>query len=443
MRATQVAAKEEEARDLRTMAALILASRASERLDEPKVALVHARNAHAAMPHHWLAKIELGRQYAAAGAAEAALDLAGEAFWLRPDSLHRIRRDNRFRALGGALDRFERELHKEVVEQAERVFAVERAALELIASLDATSPALVSRPVSSVLDGNAAPRTIFPLVQAMRDSTRASLTALQQYGVALLTAHDTFAWQGHAGLSDVTREAIRTARDSGAAQVKELDASYAALQEEAQEADARRRRLGQTAAFLVLGSFTLVWMMAYASSASAVTYFMLALIFGGLALVLWREWKNASTASEAANARSAGLRQQLASAEAAHASAADAWTRYSSERETLRSRVNCFCALVNAFEREAGKRLSLAPAVAARRQDVAADAIRRVSSNPNSSDHAAGDCAPTLLPPALASLLPAPSLPLADHWFGRRIHTPKGGSALSRAAAYFPPSRAA
>jgi hypothetical protein len=438
LRATQVAAKEEdEAQALRTMAALILASRASERLHEPKVALVHARNAYAAMPYHWLANIELGRQHAASGAAEAALDLATKAFWLRPDCLHRIRHDDRFRALDGVLDRFQRGLHKEVVEQADRVFAVERAAVDLVVSLSAASPPLVSRPVSTTSDGKGDLRTILTLVEATRESARASLTALHQCGVALLRTHDAFEWQGHAGLNEVTGEAIRTARDRGAAHVRELDASCAASLAEAQMTATRRQAVELTAAVIVLGIVAVIWMM-NTFRAGPGTYFWFGVIFVGLGLVLSAAWKHASNASRVANATLLDVRQKLESAAAAHASAAQAWTQYSAERATLRSWIDYFCTLVNAFEREAGKRLSLSPAVAMHRQDAAADAIFRVPSNPNSTDQAALESAPSLLPPALASLLPAPSLPLADQWFGRRIPTREGRKVLSRAAAYFP-----
>jgi tetratricopeptide (TPR) repeat protein len=92
--------------ELQAMACRIIAVRASERLGEPDLAMKYAKDAHEDMPHHWMAKLEYGRQLALAGNKKDALDKAGEVFWLRPDLIRQIQRDASYRALGKDFEQF-------------------------------------------------------------------------------------------------------------------------------------------------------------------------------------------------------------------------------------------------------------------------------------------------------------------------------------------------
>ena len=124
-----------ERQRLAIMACYHVAAHASDQLDERDVAIGYARQAHAAMSHHWRAKTELGHFLALSGSNQEALDYAKQAFSLRPESITVIERDLAYRALGRDFDAFLSSLQKALVEDTEQLFAVENEVRQLATNL--------------------------------------------------------------------------------------------------------------------------------------------------------------------------------------------------------------------------------------------------------------------------------------------------------------------
>ena len=170
-RCARVAERTPDAPDLAGMGALVLAARANERLRDPEAALAAARAAYDAASHHWLAKLELGRQCALSGLDDEAMKYANEAFWVRPDCILRIRRDSAYSTLGPRVERLWEELRESVAREEKRIVDLERSCEWLVEQVGrSTAVTLVAAPEPPA--GEKGPRLgILALVRACRLST--------------------------------------------------------------------------------------------------------------------------------------------------------------------------------------------------------------------------------------------------------------------------------
>jgi len=420
----RIAAREENERQLETMACYVLAARASERLGDLEEAKSYAKRAHDDMPYHWMAKLEYGRQLIFAGEKGPALELLDEAFWLRPDSLRHARRDVAYRSLTSDFDRFLQTLKGTVKQKTQIIEYVESRiqdfAKQMAIREDSDESARTQRDEH---------RTIFQLVNAGRSAGESSFQMLQQCAKKISTDAVSFEFDQFKGLTPEIKECIEEKIETAKMSVADL------VQQERQAKQAAKEIEEQESTLLLIGAcvgggLVIILMIAvyFASTEIAVIVVVM------LGLGIWTAWQVHQTL-EAKKSKSFQDFQR------AHLHLTQAKSGSDALRETLhlfestdvmvRTNVETFCDLVDEFERAVLGSVALSPVVPIERKG--SHDVGRVNATKAVSPGMVTDDA--LLPNELRYLREA-SNAKTKYWIGRRVRSGEIET-LSRSAAYF------
>ena len=427
LRCARVAAQREDGPDLASMASLILAARASERLYDREGALQYAKAAHDETPFHWLAKVELGRQYALNGRPDEALWYADQAFWLRPDAIHKIQSDPAYRDLGQPFEGFRKRLRDRVQSETKEILDVEATLRDIAATRRAGAAESIPRNPEPDDDRKL---SLLSIVRLARLSSRRGLEFVREWAAGLVGEVKSFAAGRFSGLTQLTREQILQSVESETANV-------ASLKEKLRTDKELMARTGQqtfiTAAIglvLVIALGGGIWNSASNAEWSifAGLVVLLVLVLLGFGAGCQSTWSR----HEAAAKNCTRLEAQLLQAETTLASFVEARRQFDLHAEEVREETRLFCLAVNAFEAATAERLPFAPAVPRRRAN--ATDIIRIDDTEAARDGVVVDR--DLLPADLKYLLTDGSAPKATHWFARRVGsgTP---DVLNRSLAYF------
>ena len=428
LRCANIASQRDDAPDLAGMAALILAARASERLNDADGALGYAQAAHEEKSHHWLAKVELGRQYALKGMSDDALKYAGEAFWLRPDAIQKIQGDPAYRDLGQPFDDFRRRLRDKVQSDTEEILRVEVALRELAATRSGdTAESIPSEPTPD--DGRKP--SLLHVVRLARFSARRSLELVRKWAAQLAGEVRSFTVGSYKGLNQATQEQIQQSIEGASTNVVTLEQKLRTEKE-------AMARASQETLYLALAAFLAVILLGagiwnYASN-SEWGIFALLVVLSLFAFVGFSMgYQSIGSRNKTAEKNCAQLGSKLQQAQATLAALNDAGRQFDIRAAEICEETRRFCTAVNAFEKAAARRLPFAPAVPRLRRDTTD--IIRIDDEEAAEDGVLVDR--DLLPADLKYLVMDGSPPTATHWFVRRVGT-RTPDYLNRSAAYFP-----
>jgi tetratricopeptide (TPR) repeat protein len=425
LRCVKISAGEDEERELETMACLVIAARASERLGELEVAREHARMANDKTPYHWLAKLEYGRQLAFGGDKVVALKLAEEAFWLRPQSILRIQADAAFRSLGGDFSGFRAKLRKTVIEETDEIASVEGLVREFAAHLGTVQGDPVQEP--SDVAGNHQ-QTINQLVHNGYLSLKSSCQILQQAAVRLSVLNDSFMFNSEKGLTPAMKVNIAEAIRTQEAKVATAKQQYNESTTEAKHLQKRRTTIVGGGVFGGLVLSLIAVMAIYVGAAAPAVLLIVIIVLGTFMALSWHQSLGSrhSTVQETIDKD----RYELEQINHSLAELNTTMRNFEVRESQLRESVATFCNLVDRFERKGLKRISFSPAPPIDRKGTE-DLLRAETAKLVSLGL---EFDAELLPMALRFL--AASGPKSKYWLARRVKT-EATETLSRSAAYF------
>jgi len=426
-RCARVAEKSHDTPRLGGMAALILAARANERLGDLEAALASARAAHEAVSYHWLAKLEFGRQCALSGHFDEAKKYATEAFWLRPDSILRMRSDSAYSTMGSKFERFWAELRDTMVREEKRIGEMEKSCEWLADHLGAGAKPVTAPAGARDWSGRVG---ILALVRTCRLSTRRSLELLQGCAAKLLSDAADFTFRGLPGLSASTATHLQSTIDAERGAVVALEAGLSrATETESLWQDRRRRAIGlggvAAGALTVVAASTFLGGWPWFGAASLVALVMAVAATGSANAAAREQILRASATRKQTHAELVGARTLLQES-------ADAQRIFAVHLDSLRQRIAIFSEAVRRFEKTAAARLALSPAVSSWRAgvgDVARVDPERLEPDGPGYD---GD----LLPPSLVDVAGIGWSVFSGVLLARRIRT-ADGDVFSRWAVYF------
>ena len=424
----RVAESQDDERKLEVMACRVLVVRASERLDELDLAKEYAEATHNDMPHHWMAKFEYGRQLALAGNKKDALEMAGAAFWLRPNLMHQIQRDASYRALGKDFEQFWVALRQTVIEETERIARVEALIQGFAQGLGVGETIVYS--VAGPPHEQYERLTIMQMIGAGRASVKSSLQILRQCAQKLLADSLSFTFNGVKGLipevKDQIQAKLRTVETDGDTYSKHLSIAKQNAEQSTEEIiTVMRWSIGGGLLLLAIAVI-----MAIFTNAIVIAAFIIVIIGIGV-WVVWQRVQSleASKASSIASVESLGRKLVKASDEAVELT--DAMLLFEATESKLQKNTESFCELVNQFERAGLRRIAFAPAVPIDRKGTQ-ELVRSDSDKANNL----GIAFDAEVLPARLRFLIGSSTPKSKYWLARRV---KSGEfeTLSRSSAYF------
>lgn len=424
---SRVAAGEDNEGDhkLEMMACRVLAARASERLGELELARQYATEAHDDMPYHWMAKFEYGRQLALASEKNAALDVAGQAFWLRPDLIRQIQRDAAYRALGKDFEQFRAILGQNVMQETERISRLESSARSLSEQLDSSNAGGIGGPIEAL---HRDPRAIIKFIHVGRFSLKSTLLLLQQSATQLITDSLAFEFDGTKGLTTAIKESLH--EDINTVE-RELDTR----KNQRRQAQERAKQLDESLDSITKVSIAVgVLLLGMDITALFTGYLGIFLILtAAIFLGAWAVWqKSQSLRDDKSESLATVTSNDLSLAQAVSRSTElrAALQRFEAAEVRLRKNVRSFCDLVNQFELIGLRRLAFAPAVPLERGSqelVRSDAAKALSLEIEFDAE--------LLPEGLKVFV-ASSPPKSKYWLARRVKSGEKET-LNRSAAYF------
>jgi tetratricopeptide (TPR) repeat protein len=415
--------RSDEVPKLTTMAALILAARASERLNDLDDALQYAREAHEDRGFHWLANFELGRQYALSGMPGEALAHAEAAFWARADVIHRIQDDVVYRRLGRRFEEFRAELRATVERDSERILRIELALREF----EQQRKGERREPLTS--SGEQASARKLPLLAVVRiakQSARRSLQLLQDWGTTLVDDVRTFKAGAFQGLTPETCETIVGEAERESANIVSLREKL----ENERKSEARAQwQIRVTTVGLIVGAILLLFALVAASEGGWTTFTVLLILCIVVIGVFLFGGGSSWSARALATANSRRLAAQLERAVATHAGFVAVGREFDVEAARVSSETAAFCYIVDSFER-AVDRLPYSPGFPWQRGNV--KGIVRIKNKDVADGVLTVDN--TLLPPELRHFA-RESPQCAGHWLARL--TSAAPAIANRSKAYF------
>jgi tetratricopeptide (TPR) repeat protein len=427
LRCLSVASQTDDGPDLAMMASLILAARASERLGDSDAALRYAAEAHEGTPWHWMAKVELGRQYALNRIQSEAFKYARDAFWARADTIDKIQSEPAYRDLGQVFDDFRRRLRDEVESETAEVLRVEATLRESVAKrFDDVVESVPSE--SEPEPGRRSSLT--SLVRRAHASGISSLALLKRWADALKRDVNSFASGNFKALTQATDDSIQQSVENETANVASLKEK---LKTETKVIERASRQIVNTAfagLFFALADAGGIWLaISNAQWTAAVILFVLLVIIVWAFLVPFASiWSRRATAA---------IKLSLANTQLRHAETAlvgflEARREFDLRAGEVRNDATLFGAAVNGFERAVCKRPTIAPVVP-RRRAKGNDVFRLDNARAEKEKVIVNR---ELLPDDFKYLLPDESPPTATHWLATRVGSGTS-EILSRSAAYF------
>ena len=425
----RVAGEQDNEQKLQAMACRIIAVRASERLGELDLALEYARAAHDDMPYHWMAKLEYGRQLALAGNKNAALDKAGETFWLRPDLIRQIQRDVAYRALGKDFEQFRVTLRQTVVQETEQITRVESRIREFAQELGVGETAVYLGAESSE-SPRYEQRTVLQMIGAGRVSVKSSFQILQECAKKLLADSVSFALDEDRGLTpeikDHIQEKIKAVKLETDTHSEQLSMAKHGAKQASEEITAVMRRTIWGGVLIL----TIAAAIAVLTDVMVTTAITLTIIgIGG-----WSVWRTVQSleADKTKNLASAqAIKRLLAEADRRLAELLGAMSLFEATESELRRNTKRFCKLVDQFETTGLSRLPFSPAVPLDRKGTQ-DIVR---SDAGKTEKLGIAFDAELLPLQLRFIVGS-STPKSRYWLARQVRSGEV-EALNRSAAYF------
>ncbi len=448
----RVASGQETQLKLESMACNVLAARASERLGEDELAMQYAQTAENEMPTHWMAKLEYGRQLAFAGKKVAALGMAEEAFWLRPETINQVQSDIAYRGMRKDLDGFRMRLRRTVNEKFDSISLVESRIHEfqMKLSIDEITPLatdfslLQSQSVASPETDRVVwevdvdypndsqrseRRSILRLIGQGRSSAKSSLQMLQDCAKRLSVDAVAFEFGGDKGYTPAIKEHLQTEIDIVNDEIGTLTQQQNEAGQQLEQHDERRAAVLRGSMWAG-GLAIVIAAAAVLADYPAIAGLLVALIGIG-AWLAYREFKSLQTTSLAFLTKAETLRRKLTHATGVSDDLKDAWRRFEVGELRLRENIGVFCDLTNQFEIAGLEKLPLSPVVPMGRKGnqtlVRANSKKALELQIEVDDQ--------LLPLSLRYLREDPPAK-SKYWVARRANS--GATViLSRSAAYF------
>jgi tetratricopeptide (TPR) repeat protein len=428
LRCARIAAADDTVPKLAGMASLIVAARGKERLGDGDDALEYATAAHDAIPYHWLAKLELGRQLALHGKGEQATRFAREAFWLRPRTILQIQRDPAYRGLGREFEEFRDQLILSVSNEAQDIIICHAKIQNLAGSLGADETTTAN--VFEIDPEDRRHKRFLRLIEIGRRAAWQSLELLRACAAALLRGVESFENGGFKGLTLSTLTRLQEAFSAETLRITELTRQIA---QESETAAHWRRKASSS---LAIGAFVAIVLAGVAfvflsnrELGGAVLGFLLLVV----AIALTAE--RVSAASSNHSSTLANVRRLEVDNDCSKAVLRDLIAvsqQFKSDLATMQRAATTFCELVGSFERRAGRRVPFSPAVPIRR-DTTSDIV--VTSAEDLVDLGAL-CDMEIVPQSLRHVSVGEMQPTPNWWFARRSRSASGQS-FSRAGVYF------
>jgi tetratricopeptide (TPR) repeat protein len=481
----RIAAEGDDEQRLQAMACRIIAVRANERLGELDLALEHAEAAHEDMGHHWMAKLEYGRQLALSGKKTAALKMASQAFWLRPDLIRQIQRDSAYRGLGKAFEEFRAALKKTVIDEMEQITEVESLIREFARRLGVDEPDAfpgvgetvafpgvgetvaypdldepvaypdldepvaypdLDEPVAYPFEEPAEQphheqphheqphherRTVLRMIGAGRASVKSSLQFLRKCAQKLLADSVYFTFEGVKGLTPEIKEHILEEIRTVSLEVNEHSDQLKITKRKAEQSS---EKISALMHWGIIGALIL-------GIAAIMAVFFKVIIVAVVALVIitlggWSLWKTFQSlkAEKKKNLESAReTSRQLTQAEARSAELGGTLSNFETAESELQKNTITFCELVDLFEITSLSKRTFAPAVPVDRDKKGAQGL--VWSD-NKKAEKLGIAVELELLPLQLRLVAGSSTPESTYWLARRVRSGEI-EVLNRSAAYF------
>lgn len=416
-------AEQKGAHELACTAWRVLAARANERLSDRGAAAQYASDAHDGFPFTWLTKFELGRQYAIDGKATDALQMARQAFWLRPGCIYKIQTDPVYLGLGEAFRRFKNDLREEAAKETKEIVDCEQSVLAFAADLQIegvqSSGAHAHAPSLVVLIGNA------------RAAARNTLDVLRQCASRLSSDAATFSSGPFTTLDVETGDQIQR---SIAAETTATERLRMQIEQETGRREHWRRHGARTITIgIAVGAILLLLLgIGHRQLGEGGTAVVVALLLVNIGIVTPLARRFAAQQAEH-SLKCERLQDELRLASSRLGASTLAWSDFGKRLGTIRIRLNQYGELVSRFERIAGKRLAYAPAVSPHHRNTT-DLVRLKRKDLEGEDEPGH--APNLLPESLASLICNAFPATGDWWFTQRVQALEGEQ-FSRSAAYF------
>jgi tetratricopeptide (TPR) repeat protein len=417
---------------LQAMACRIIAARASERLGEIDVALECAEAAHGDMNNHWMAKLEYGRQLALSGKEAAALGMAKEAFWLRPDLIRQIQRDEAYRGLGKAFGEFRAALKQTVLHETEQIARVGYRIRKFDQGLG------VAETIEYAFDVVAeAPqqeqRTILRMINDGRASARSSLQILQKCARKLLADSACFEFGGAVGLTPEIKERILEKIRAVKLEIEDHSDQLKTTKNSAEQASEKISVLMDRAIWGGVLTFLVVALMAL--FVDVIIAIVTVAIIGVGGWYFWQTFQSLKAEKEKNLVLAKVADRRLTQAEARSADLDNTMSIFEAAESELQRNTKTFCELVDEFERASLRKRTFAPAVPVDRDRKGGQGP--VWSNIEKAEDRGIPFELELLPPQLR-LIAGPSTPKrgSDYWLALRVSS-DGIEALNRSAAYF------
>ncbi len=425
----RVAGEQDNEHELKAMACRVIAVRASERLGELDLALEYAKAAHDDMPYHWMAKLEYGRQLALAGNKSAALDRAGEAFWLRPDLIRQIQRDAAYRALGKDFEQFKAILRQTVIQETEQITRVEFRIREFAQALGVCETADYQGEASAEVPRHEQ-RRVLQMIGAVRGSVKSSLQNLQKCAKKLMADSISFAFDEDRGLTPEIKEHIQE-------KIRAVKLEIDTHSEELREAKHGAKQASEEITAVIRGSIwggLLILLMAVTIALLTDVVVTAAILLVVIGIAGWGVWQRVQSreADKAKNLASAqAIEHQLGQLGTRLADLADAMSLFEATESDLRRNTKSFCKLVDQFETAGLRRLTFAPAVPIDRKGTQ-DLVRSDTSKAENL----GIAFDAELLPLQLRFVGGSSTPKSKFWLARRVRSGEI-EVLNRSSAYF------
>ncbi|MCU1268355.1 MAG: hypothetical protein JWM21_4673 [Acidobacteria bacterium] len=427
LRCAQVAAAEDDERELDTMACLLIAARASEALGDLESALESARKAYEKVPHHWMSKVEYGRQLAFSGEKEAALKQVQEAFWLQPYSISRVQSDAAFTGLGNHFTQFRGRLRQTVTEEVSELVGLERLIREFGVrrgiQYKQTDPVLEFTVVANDRT------TMNDLIQTAKLSLKSSLKILQLSATSLSAANDAFRFDSSKGLTSEVKLSIEESIQTKRRKVETLTAEQAEANRRAKRLHDQRMRVAMAGGVGAALFLAIAMMAVYAD-----VLWIAVLFFIGIPLSLlgaWAWYQSASTTHSQISTTIARRNREIQQLKTSLRDLDSDMQSFLLHQSQLLQDTATFCKLVEHFEIKGLRRIPFSPAPPIDRKN-ATGVVRTDLAKASSFGFDRDD---QLLPVHLR-FLAGSTEPKSKYWLVRRLKVGTDET-LSRSAAYF------
>jgi hypothetical protein len=425
----RIAAEQGDEHELEAMACRIIAVRASERLGELDLALEYAEAAHKYMPRHWMAKLEYGRQLALAGNASAALDKAGEAFWLRPDLIRQIQRDASYRALGKDFEQFRVDLRQNVAQETGQITRLEFRIREFAQDLGVSEFAVYSDAELTEMP-RYEQRAILQMIDAGRISVKSSLQILQKCAKKLLDDFGSFDFDEFEGITPEVKEHIQ----------EEIRAVKLKVDTHTEQLSTAKRKAKQLSEKITAVMHASIWgVVLILAVAAVIAIFTSVIIMAAITIVIiglgcWGVWQTIQSL-EVEKAKSLAsiqtISRQLALADARSDELTNVMSVFEAADMELQRNTKSFCELVDEFEKTGFRKRTFAPAAPVDRKGA-----QGLVWSDNAKAENLGIALDAELLPLQLRFVAGYSAPTSKYWLARRV---KSGEVeiLNRSAAYF------